>query len=954
MRIKSFKRIALAILVSFWACNPKSAQEITYYGNYITKEHDSQAFPLIQPNKTIHICYSSNDYEGVEMVLNYFSKDLTAVGQIPVKIHKDTIPDVPNIILVGTLGKNPWLDSLATQKHIATSVIQNKWEASLIQVVENPFKSVQKALIIAGSDKRGTIYGMFDLSEKIGVSPWYWWADVPIIKQETLNVKPGIFTNGEPKVKYRGIFLNDEAPALSGWVHENYGSFNHEFYQQIFELILRLKGNYLWPAMWGRAFNADDTLNPVLANKMGIVMGTSHHEPMMRAQQEWKLFGNGAWNYDKNQEVLAQFWTNGIRNMGKHESIVTIGMRGDGDMPMTEESNIDLLEKIVSNQRQIIEKVTEKPASAQPQIWALYKEVQEYYDKGMRVPDDVTLLLCDDNWGNIRKLPNAKERLHAGGYGIYYHFDYVGDPRNYKWINTNLIPRVWEQMRRAYAYGVNQIWLVNVGDLKPMELPISFFLDLSWNPENYPLQQLNTYTENWASQQFGPGYAKEIAYLLNKYTQFNARRKPEMLDANTYSLVNYLEFERVTREYNQLAAQATELKQKLDDKFQDAYYQLVLFPILASSNLNQMYYTVARNQLYASQNRILANVMADSVVYLFKKDSLLTYHYNHTMANGKWNHMMDQTHIGYTNWQQPDYNKLPEITYLARQDKPNMGVTLDGSKKWWPNDKTAVTLPELNPTGPQKTYIEIFNQGNKSFTCKLESSSPFALFDKEEQIIADQKRFKISIDWLKVPIGRSMAEIKVISDNQPSVAVKLPIYKPSKKAGQLPILVNNTLAFEASQFSTKTETDSLHWLLIPNYGKTESGITTHPFNQPPNAIEKDSPSLSYAFYAADTGMVEIHTILSPTLDFMNASGLKFGLALQNETPKLLNMHTQSNSNNWSDWVGNNCIETVSFHKIINSGANVITFYRVDDGVVLQKIILSKNKLKTSYLGTSAN
>ncbi|MFC7669511.1 glycosyl hydrolase 115 family protein [Hymenobacter humi] len=393
--------------------------------------------------------------------------------------------------------------------------------------MNNPMPGVERALVIAGSDKRGTIYGIYDLSQQIGVSPWYWWADVPTKQQPALYVLAGRHTQGEPKVKYRGIFLNDEAPALSGWAKEKFGGINSKMYVHVFELILRLRGNYLWPAMWGNAFNDDDKQSPVLADEYGVVMGTSHHEPMVRSQQEWKRYGSGAWNYQTNPKVLQDFWRQGIRNMGTKESIVTVGMRGDGDEPMSEGSNIALLEKIVADQRQILAEETRKPADQTPQLWALYKEVQDYYDKGMRVPDDVTLLLCDDNWGNIRKLPKVGEKPRKGGYGIYYHFDYVGGPRNYKWLNTNPLPRIWEQMHLAHAYGANQIWIVNVGDLKPMELPISFFLDYAWNPDKIKADQVAAYTQRWAAQQFGPTYAGEIGDILAKYAKYNARRKPE-------------------------------------------------------------------------------------------------------------------------------------------------------------------------------------------------------------------------------------------------------------------------------------------------------------------------------------------------------------------------------------------------------------------------------------------
>lgn len=434
---------------------------------------------------------------------------------------------------------------------------------------------------------------------------------MPVKQQQNLYVLPGRHTDGEPAVKYRGIFINDEAPALAGWATEKFGGFNAEFYAHVFELIVRLKGNYLWPAMWGRTFYVDDPKNPELADAYGVVIGTSHHEPLMRAHDEWRRFGSSPWNYQTNPDTLQKFWREGIRRMGDNESLVTIGMRGDGDEPMSEGSNIALLEKIVKDQRGIIADVTGKPASETPQVWALYKEVQDYYDKGMRVPDDVMLLLADDNWGNIRKLPKIGEKERPGGYGIYYHFDYVGGPRNYKWINTNPLPRIWEQMHLAYEHGVNRIWIVNVGDIKPIEFPTEFFLDYAWNPAKWSAERLDDYTRLWAAEQFGEEHAAAIANMLSRYGKYNALRKPELLSPETYSLTNYREAERVVAEYNELAEKAEQLYQKMPDEAKDAFYQLVLYPVKASANLNALYLAVAKNHLYAKQGRAATNQMAD-------------------------------------------------------------------------------------------------------------------------------------------------------------------------------------------------------------------------------------------------------------------------------------------------------------------------------------------------------
>ena len=624
------------------------------------------SFPL--SNAVIYV--DDADDALVKKAAELLQNDIEMVtGKKPVLVNKISATTTGNIIVIGTIKKSSLIKRLIAEKKIPNA-IKNKWEAYRVESITNPFAGIKNGLIIAGSDRRGTAYGVLEVSKRIGVSPWYWWADVPVKKKSEIFINANTYFSDSPKVKYRGIFINDEAPALSGWTKEKFGGFNHKFYEKVFELILRLKGNYLWPAMWGNAFYYDDSLNIKSADEYGIVIGTSHHEPLMRAHEEWKYFGKGKkWNYDSTEAGLKDYWKGGMQRAW-NEKIVSVGMRGDGDAPMSRETATGLLERIVKDQRQIIADVTGKPASETPQLWALYKEVQDYYDKGMRVPDDVTLLLCDDNWGNIRKLPKLNEKPRKGGYGIYYHFDYVGGPRNYKWLNTNPIPRVWEQMHLAYEYGVKQIWIVNVGDIKPMEFPISFWLDYAWNPEKIGADDLKKYTEQWAAAQFGDKYAKEIADVISKYLKYNGRRKPELLDANTYSLGDYNEsgngeFGTIVKEYNDLLAAAEKINNNLSSEYQDAFFQLVLHPVKACANLNELYYNVALNREAYKRKYLSANDYADKVKNLYTNDSLITIQY-HQLKNGKWNHMMDQTHIGYTYWQQPPKQKMPDVKYISK------------------------------------------------------------------------------------------------------------------------------------------------------------------------------------------------------------------------------------------------------------------------------------------------
>ena len=625
---------------------------------------------LINRDNKVEIYMDANDCKGVSYAANALVKDIIKVSGSKAVLTsdaglKDKDAAGKPTILVGTIGHSAAIDQLIRQKRINGNLLKGKREKFIITVVDGQ-------LVIAGSDRRGTIYGIYELSQQMGVSPWYDWADVPVVHHDSIFVNKGVYTDGEPAVRYRGIFLNDEAPCLTSWVKNTYGTDygDHRFYQRVFELILRLRGNMMWPAMWGWAFYADDPENEKTADEMGVVMSTSHHEPMARNHQEYarNRKGWGPWNYQKNKENLQKFFREGIERMKGTEQIVTIGMRGDGDEAMSEEADTRLMTNIINDQRKIIADVTGKKASETPQVWALYKEVLDYYDKGMKVPDDVTLLLCDDNWGNVRRVPNAKERKHKGGWGLYYHVDYVGAPRNSKMLNVTPVQNPWEQLTLAYENGIDRLWILNVGDLKPMEYPISQFMDMAWNPRKYDVNNITRHTRDWCAQQFGESQADEAARILNLICKYNGRCTPEMLDKNTYSLENG-EWQEVVNQYLQLEADALRQYNCLPASYHDAYRQIILFPIELMSNLHQMYFAQAQNHALYKQGNPKANVWADECERLFKRDSLICDYYNHKMAGGKWNGMMTQKHIGYKSWND-DFEKdtCPELFRVTSKD----------------------------------------------------------------------------------------------------------------------------------------------------------------------------------------------------------------------------------------------------------------------------------------------
>jgi hypothetical protein len=679
----------------------------------------------------------------------------------------------------------------------------------------------------------------------------------------------------------------------------------------------------------------------------------------MRAHDEWRRYGSGRWNYELNEKRLKEFWREGIKRMDGFESIVTIGMRGDGDEPMTEGTAIALLEQIVKDQREIIEEVTGKPASATPQDWALYKEVQDYYDEGMTVPDDVTLLLCDDNWGNVRRLPHLDVPPRSGGYGMYYHFDFVGGPRSYRWLNTNHIPGIWEQMHLTYAYGVEEIWIVNVGDIKPMELPTQFFLDYAWNLDKWPAKKLPEYIKLWAKQQFGEEYACEIADILSKYTKYNGRRKPESIDSLTYSLTDYREAERIVADYNEIAYKSEKIYKKLPSDYKDAYYQLVLFPVKACANLNEMHVTVGKNYLYAQQGRAATNVLAQKVKGLFSKDSELTEYYHTEMSDGKWNHMMSQTHIGYTNWNNPPENIMPRVKEINIPNIAEMGVAIEGSDQWWPNEKNEAVLPEFDRYNQQKYYIEIFNRGNMPFDYQINCEKPWVIISDKSGKIYKEKRIWIEINWEKAQKGTNTALIKITGHNTTKVIVKTIINNPkTPKPDKIEGFVegNGYVSMEAEHYSNKVESNDINWLKIPDLGRTLSGITPIPVTAEKQTPGGNNPHLEYKMYLFNTGKIKVKTYFSPTQNFHNTEGLHYSISFDDKKPQILNVHENDTIPDWKypyEWnkaVMENIKIITSDHYIESPGEHTLKFWMIDPGLVLEKIVVETREIPYSYLG----
>ena len=645
-----------------------------------------EQFCIAKDGTTATIVVDGNDWKGVIRAANDLGDDIRKVTGVSGAVHlmDNGRWTIENSIVVGTIGKSQAIDRLIKQKKLDVMRIKGHWEGYVIDVVDGN-------LVIAGNDKRGTIYGIYEISRRIGVSPWYWMADAPVVRQDELYYNDG-YEYDWPAVKYRGIFINDEWPSFGTWCQKHFGGVNSKAYEKIFELLLRLKANYFWPAMWATAFNEDDPESPRLADEMGIVMGTSHHEPMMRSHREYlnRKEQVGPWDYATNKERVDQFFREGMERNKAYDNLVTIGMRGDGDVAMgkgDDQENMKTLHNVIDGQRRIIRDIYGR-ADAVPQLWAIFTEVQRYYDAGFTVPDDVTLLFCDNNWGYIRRKGTEKERKRKGGLGLYYHIDMNGGPWNDRWVNTTTVPKLREQLNLAYQSGIDRIWIINVGDLKPKEMPISFIMDYAWDPESVGAgDEQQGWLRQWTRSVLGGCAAedvKEAADIIADYSKYNLWRKPEV---QVPGLFNYAEMLRLNNLWQSVVLRCEALKERIPAEAQDAFYQLVYYPAVASAGVALIYN---------------AATMGDSITvnHLMAKDQRLTDYYNKVLANGKWDGMMLDNHIGYSKWSIPDKNTHP-MSLGYKVDSPLLYSFATPSKEY--------SIPAIDFVNTEREVHPCFN-----------------------------------------------------------------------------------------------------------------------------------------------------------------------------------------------------------------------------------------------------
>ncbi|TKG92905.1 hypothetical protein EYV94_18205 [Puteibacter caeruleilacunae] len=950
-------------------------------------------FPLLMKNKSTNIYIAPGEAQVVKTAATILSHDIYKItGK---QLESNSLGSVS--IIAGTIGKNKYIKRMVSAGKINVSSIENQWEAFSIQVVKQPIKGVDQALVIVGADRRGTAYGLLEISRMIGVSPWEWWADVTPTKREELIIKVTDTIYQTPSVKYRGIFLNDEDWGLQRWAALNYepetGDIGPKTYAKVFELLLRLRANTIWPAMHSctKPFYFYPE-NKKVADDYGIIIGTSHCEPMLcNINAEWDSESMGEWRYDSNSTTIQGLFNERTSETKSYENIYTIGMRGEHDSPMivgedNTDAQVELLEQVVHDQRDILEKQRRESPQEIPQIFIPYKEVLKYYQAGMELPDDVTLVWTDDNYGYIRQLSDPIEQKRKGGAGIYYHTSYWGRPHDYLWLNSSNPVLMWEEMAKAYAFNSRNVWILNCGDIKPHEYNIELFLDMAYNMEQFEESEtVRQHMNNWSSREFGGQNANAITDVLYEYYRLAFQRRPEFMawsqvepvtktGQTELSSIHYGdEITQRIEDYQLLLDQVETLNNKIDNNRKDAFYELVYYPVVGAASLNHKWLYTYKNAFAASQKRGSTSYYGEQVKLAYQRILKETNYFNKELKDGKWNHIMNIAPRNLPVFAMP-------ATYATDNQQPSkLGIALE-SYDMQVNNKIinsyANVLPVFNSYTDSRYFIDLFKQGSQDISWKIVPKDDWITVSHLKGSLDErhpEQRIIVGINAAKAPVGENRKEAPLGHDYQlipPSykvnssidiitkdttISIGISLFNPALKEledfdgfiedkGFISIHAEN-----AARIKSRGETS---WKIIDGLGYTGKVIAPLPYNATVHTVIDDivakNPVIEYDFYSFNFGKAKVHLQAVPTHPFNHTGGVRCAVAIDDNDPVIVNFKTYGRSEEWKQNVLRNAARK-SVDQVINkAGKHTLKIWMIDPGVMLDQVLIDLGGWKDSY------
>lgn len=959
-------------MMRFWFVFMSMFLPVICWGQIVVKETGGEAtFPLVSSHKTV-IYYDAGDYGVVEKTACLLAEDIKRVTNKKVPVSSKKVSS-EYAVVVGTVGRNAFIDRLVAEGQLDVSAIRGGWEQFVVKTIDDPAKGVKKVLVIAGCDRRGTAYGVFTLSEAIGVSPLYWWADVPTKRKSQLYIENINYVSQAPSVQYRGIFINDEGWGITPWAGKTFdkelGDIGPKTYAKVCELILRMKGNMLAPAMHpsSGAFNKYSE-NKLVADSYGIIMSSSHCEPLLfNNVTEWDKKTMGEWNYITNKGGINKILDRRVSENAPYENIYTIAMRGIHDAGLVgvpKDKEVSLVEEVIADQRGILKQHVDSPLDSIPQIFVPYKEVLDIYERGLKLPEDIMLVWPDDNFGYIKRLNNKEERNRKGGSGVYYHISYLGEPHDYLWLNTTPPALMFEEMRKAYDTGAKRYWLLNVGDIKPGELGMKTFLDMAWDIDKFNFDNINNHQVDFLASIFGEKYREDIDDIMNSYYHLGFQHKPEamgwgyewnnehaqerMTDTD-FSFANYNEAEGRMQEYDRISDKSEKIWNTLPESYKAAFYELVFYPVKGAALMNKKMLTAQQNRWYARQGRAATNYLADRTKAYHDSIDYYTGKYN-SLLNGKWNHMMALA-PGWT----ATYQKMPPVTTIDVPQKAEMRVFLPGQDS--PLGKiTLNVLPCVNPYTRKESFIELYNIGEQAFTWNAKVSDSWIKLSRQSGTTLLQERIIVSVDWSKVPVGeRVTGEIDIISGSNQE-KIYLPVFNPVyPTAGELKgwyVEDNGCVSINPGKFHRKVENEDIKMKVIEGLGYENQciqlGEATKPVQNPRRS--RQAAKVEYDFYTFNAGSVTVYTYALPVFPVNSERGTCFGIMIDDGLLKYASNNAKEYSGEWRENVYRNSTINAVTLNIDKPGKHTLKLICSDPGMIIQKVVIDMGGMKRSYLG----